>query len=139
MRDARWYDVFDASGEFITNLSAGMVLSWHFDQLRTAREATVFAPDVAEPFSRASRQSWLRRALRSALHPEETSTLAMIESVTPHSFRPGLAGDLLTEGVPLARIAVECRWQGTRIVRMYAERMPLIAARSARGFRRIAW
>ena len=49
----------------------------------------------------------------------------MVSEVTPHSFRPGLAGDLLAEGMQLAAIAVECRWQDVRNVRMYAERTAL--------------
>ena len=67
----------------------------------------------------------------------EIRAIAMLDNVTPHSFRPGLAGDLLADGNTLDAIAVECRWHGARIVRMYAERMALSAARRGNGFRRI--
>ena len=61
----------------------------------------------------------------------------MVDEVTPHSFRPGLAGDLLAEGLTLQAIAVECRWHGERIVRIYAEREPLSAVRHSDAFRLI--
>ena len=61
----------------------------------------------------------------------------MIDEVTPHSFRPGLAGDLLAEGKQFGAIAVECRWQGVKNVRMYAERMALGDARASTAFRKI--
>ena len=52
-----------------------------------------------------------------------------------HSFRPGLAGDLLCEGVQLAEIAVLLRWQGERNARMYAERPSLAVYRRGAAFR----
>ena len=61
----------------------------------------------------------------------------MISEVTPHSFRPGVAGDLLAEGKQFGEIAVECRWQGVRNVRMYAERMSLGDARMSTAFRKV--
>ena len=138
-RRSRWYSVYAPSGEFVTHLAAATIMSWHFAQLRASREQTVFAPDEEDKPSRASRQAWLRRSLRSALPTNETRAIAMIEDVTPHSFRPGLAGDLLAEGASLEEIGLECRWQGRRIVRMYAERMSLGAARVSTRFRVIRW
>ena len=97
----------------------------------------MFAPVPGRDISREDRQEWLRGALLAALPPSEVRAREMVSGVTPHSFRPGLAGDLLRDGWQLDAIAVKCRWQGTRNARMYAERMSLGAARRKTAFRRL--
>ena len=97
----------------------------------------MFAPGGTDGASRAQRQAWLREALRAALPVTEVRAHEMLENVTPHSFRPGLAADLLEDGHSLDAIAVQCRWHGPRIVRVYAERMTLSAARRGISCRRI--
>ena len=97
----------------------------------------MFAPSATELTTRADRQAWLRQALLRALPAEEVRARAMVQFVTPHSFRPGLAGDMLEDGMSLDGIATECRWHGRRIVRIYAERDSLSSARRTDGFRRI--
>ena len=94
----------------------------------------MFAPHVEEQPSRQDRQEWLRAALLAALPPQDTRARAMVADVTPHSFRPGLAGDLLREGMLPQAIAVECRWADIRNVRLYGERLPLSAARRSSAF-----
>ena len=54
-----------------------------------------------------------------------------VNKVTPHSFRPGLAGDMRRAGLRLEDIALECRWHGMRNARMYSERASLTASRSS--------
>ena len=113
------------------------MLRWHFAQLRAAGEHTVFAPYPGGDATRSNRQAWLRNALRAAIPVRERRARAMVAEVTPHSFRPGLASDLLAQNMSLAAIAVQCRWQGVRNVRMYAERSPLGDVLSSRSFRGI--
>jgi len=134
---SKWYAVRDSQGNVVVHLSAAMIMRWHFDQLQQAGEQTVFAPIADGQCSRQERQTWIRGALLSALPLDEQSARAMVNDVTPHSFRPGLAGDLLAEGKQLGAIAIECRWKGPRIVRIYAERMALSDARRGVRFRRV--
>ena len=98
----------------------------------------MFAPEVDALPSRVGRQAWLRAALLAALPDRDTRARDMVSDVTPHSFRPGLAGDLLREGMLPQAIAVECRWADIRNVRLYGERLPLCAARRSPAFRRNA-
>ena len=132
---SRWYAVRDRRGEVLVHLSAATVLRWHFDQIRSAHERVVFAPTHTGACSRLERQQWLRGVLLAALPTQEAGARAMVEGVTPHSFRPGMAADYLREGWLLDAIAVRCRWQGTRNARMYAERMALGDACRGTSFR----
>ena len=131
----RWYAIRDQQGEVLTHLSAATILRWHFDQIRSAQEQQVFAPTPGGDVSRADRQRWLRGVLLAALPLQDESARAMVQEVTPHSFRPGMAADYLREGWQLDAIAIRCRWQGTRNARMYAERMLLADARRDTSFR----
>ena len=98
----------------------------------------MFAPYSNGESTRSNRQAWLRNALLAAIPAKEARARAMVAEVTPHSFRPGLAGDLLEQNMSLAAIAVQCRWQGVRNVRMYAERLSLGKALSSFTFSRIS-
>ena len=64
----------------------------------------------------------------------ETDTMTLVDGVTPHAFRAGLAGDLAAEGAPWQSIAVQCRWNSMRAMRMYAGRPSLQAQRRSRLF-----
>ena len=132
---SRMYTLRDARGNDVDSVSAATVLAWHFYFLERDDEQTVFAPEVDALPSRANRQAWLRAALLAALPTRDARARAMVADVTPHSFRPGLAGDLLREGMLPQAIAVECRWSDIRNVRLYGERLPLCAARRSLAFR----
>ena len=132
---ARMYTLRDAHGDEVDFVSAATILTWHFHFLQRDHEQTVFAPRSGVQPSRHSRQEWLRAALLAALPVGDARARAMVEDVTPHSFRPGLAGDLLREGMLPQAIAVECRWADIRNVRLYGERLPLSAARRSSAFR----
>ena len=133
----RWYEVRNTTGETIVHLSAANILRWHFQQLRQAHEDTVFAPTLGVEVTRLERQRWLRGVLLAALPLREVTARAMVDEVTPHSFRPGMAADYLRAGWHLDAIAIRCRWQGSRNACMYAERMPLADARRGEDFRRL--
>ena len=95
----------------------------------------MFAPDVSGAVTRDGRTTWLRWALRQLIPSRETKDVQLIGAVTGHSFRPGLAGDLLREGESVQQIALVCRWQGVRNARMYAERPALSAFMRTNVFR----
>ena len=124
---ARWYSLRDAKGRVVDKVSAAAVLTWHFHALRRDGETAVFAPTVGVPNSHADRLEWLRASLLAALPSSEIAARKQVSDVTPHSFRPGLAGDLLRADKRFDEIATECRWHGTRNARMYSERAQLSA------------
>ena len=132
---AMWYEVYAANGDVIDTYAAATLLHWHFARLRRDGESRVFAPVRGETCSREQRQAWLREVLLAALPSNERYARASVDAVTPHSFRPGLAGDLHREGVALARIGSICRWNTQRVVRLYAERPSLSVLRITKVFR----
>ena len=132
-----WYKIRSPDGELLATYPAATLLRWHFDQLRQAGETRVFAPVLGATISRDARQQWLRNALLDALPIAETEARALVDQVTPHSFRSGLSGDLYREGVALQRVGSICRWNTMRVVRLYAERPCLSMSRLTTGFRLI--
>ena len=135
---ARWYRAYNTSGEVIDTFAAATVMHWHFERLRADGEETVFAPVEGELCSREERCRWLRESLLAAMLPSESKAREAVTNVTPHSWRPGIAGDLLRDGTSLSDIIVDLRWQSTRSARTYSERLPLSAMRTSTAFRIIA-
>ena len=132
-----WYKVWAPNGDLIATYPAATLLHWHFDQLREAGEWRVFAPVLGAAPSREARQQWLRSALLDALPISEVEARALIDDVSPHSFRAGLSGDLYREGVSQQRIMSICRWNSIKVVRIYAERPCMSMSMLTTGFRLI--
>ena len=130
-----WYDLRSSNGTVVDTISAATVIAWHFRLLDRDGEQTAFAPDPDTVTTGRQRVAWLKRVMLSALPLDAHRAREMVDDVTPHSFRPGLAGDLLREGVSLQLIALICRWSDIRNVRTYGDRMPLSVARSSTAFR----
>ena len=79
-------------------------------------------------------------AYGTLFHPmRECQARALVAEVTPHSFRAGLAGDLLREGASFQTIGSVCRWNSMYDIRMYAERPCLSMSRSTEVFRLIPY
>ena len=116
-------------------LTAATLLKWHFRQLRSVGELDLFRPVEGKSPTREGRQLWLRETLLTALPLHESAARALVECVTPQSFRAGLAGDLHRIGVSFERIGAVCRWSSSAAIRIYATRPPLFSARKSRAFR----
>ena len=107
-------------------LSAAQLMQWHFADLRARDEDVVFCPDGPGIVpSRSDCQSWMRRVLLVALPLDQVAARHEISHVTSHSNRPGLAGDLLEEGMPMQAIQRICRWKSESTAVMYARRPSL--------------
>ena len=130
-----WYELRDADGTVVDTIAAATLFTWHFDELRENNESLVFAPTPGAVTSREERTAWLRQALLAALPEDEIAARRLVEEVTPHSFRPGLAGDMRRGGSRLDDISMECRWNGLRNARMYSSRLHLSASRLSSKFR----
>ena len=137
--DCMWYHVRDDRGKVVCTLTAAKLMQWHFDILRDHGERHIFRPKKDAVATREQRQQWLRRILWCALPMRERQARALVTDVTPHSFRAGLAGDLLREGASLQTIGSVCRWNSTIDIRMYAERPSLSMSRTTEGFRLIPY
>ena len=87
--------------------------------------------------SREERQRWLRMVLLAALPRSDKVARALVEKVTPHSWRPGLAGDMLAEGTTDAERMRRCRWLSKRVADMYAERPSLGRQRQSSSVQRL--
>ena len=135
--EAMWYNVYAPNGDLLDTYPAATLLHWHFRRLRRDGERHVFAPVPGETCSRDERQTWIREALLAALPVPEREARVAVDDVTPHSFRPGVAGDLHRDGVAIQRIGAVCRWNTQRVVLIYAERPCLSSFRLTNGFRLI--
>ena len=60
----------------------------------------MFNPVSGQRPTRQRRKQWLIKSLLAALPPEEVEARKMVQDVTAHAFRAGLAGNLLAEEVP---------------------------------------
>ena len=120
----------DGTGTVVDTVAAATVLSWHFKMLGEEGETLVFAPTPGVGVRvYEDRAAWLRESLLAALPEEEVVARKLVDDVTPHSFRPGLAGDMRRGKARLEDIAMECRWNGLRNARIYSSRLALSAAR----------
>ena len=108
-----------------------------FDILREENETKVFCPVPGTVCTRAERAIWLKKSLLAALPLDEDAARQLAANVSPHSFRPGLAGDMRRAGKRLDVISVECRWHGLKNARMYSARPPLSTALKSASFRLI--
>lgn len=133
--ESMWYHVSNTDGVRLSVFSAATLIRWHFDMLREHGQRQVFRPVVGQLCSREQRKAWLRAVLLQALPPQEHAARALVEDVTPHSFRAGLAGDLFREGITLQTIGSVCRWNSAIAIRLYAERPCLSMSRSSDKFR----
>ena len=132
-----WYELRDTNGNVRDTIAAATLMSWHFDILRARGETKVFDPVPGTLVTRSDRTIWLRESLLAALPLHETAARQLVTDVTPHSFWPGLAGDMRRAGARMDMIAIECRWHGLKNARMYSARPSLSSARKSAQFRLI--
>ena len=137
--ECMWYQVKDENGKVLRTLTAAEVLQWHIEQLRDEGERHIFRPTKGVMPTRDKRQRWLRRTLWNALPMRERRARTLVAEVTPHSFRAGLAGDLLREGASFQTIGSVCRWKSMYDMRMYSERPCLSMSRETENFRPIPY
>ena len=131
----RWpclrYAVLSPGGVHVVSLVTAQVMQWHFEQLERAGESLIFAPERDSVASRVLRKQWLQDTLLAALPLQEGAVRRLVERVSPHAFRAGIAGDLLRAGVAPQSIAIWCRWYSMRAMRMYADRQELCFGRTS--------
>ena len=114
------YNFYKEDGTEYGAFTAADVLGWHL-RARSAREASyLFAPEGSRPPNRSEFETWLRLSFKSLLIGDREEIDALIQAMTPHSFRAGLASDMEREGVPRPVIMKFGRWNSAKAMAQYA-------------------
>lgn len=119
------YTLRSAAGRVVSQVAAMSVMAWHIRGIRRDVGDLLFEPYPGLKARSAERHRWLQAALLAALPLGDVVARGMVSSVTPHSFRSGLASDMRRSGAPPLEIARECRWTSLRAMHLYAERLSL--------------
>lgn len=123
------YAIYASNGAIEDTFNAAQVLRWQMQEEKSAKARDVFAP---ENTTAGSFQKWLRNSFKALLAEDEEEVAALVEAMTPHSFRAGMAGDLERENVSRNRIKKIGRWTSDRAMEQYirgglAQRLQRIA------------
>ena len=123
------YEIYAGDGSVRRTFTAAQVLQWHMQGERSRKATDLFAPDDE---SSSEFQKWLRASFKALLAEDTKEVLALVNAITPHSFRAGMAGDLDRENVSRARIKRIGRWESDRAMEQYirgglAQRLQRIA------------
>ena len=80
----------------------------------------MFSPTGVKCPTQAEFQAWLRLSFKTLLQGPRAEVQALVNAITPHSFRAGLASDLEREGVPRRVIMKRGRWNSAKAMEQYA-------------------
>lgn len=127
--EAMKYNIYAVNGSVKHTFTAAKVLHWHMQEEKSRKARDVFAP---ENTTAGYFQKWLRSSFKALLAEDDEEVAALVEAMTPHSFRAGMAGDLERENVSRNRIKKVGRWTSDRAMEQYirsglAQRLQRIA------------
>ena len=117
--DSMWYSGYTQTGEETGRFTAAHVFRW-YTRARGSSAGNIFAAMGKAKLSRRSFQAWLRGAFGSLLVGNAREIQALVEAITPHSFRAGMASDLERERIPRLHIKRVGRWSSDRAMEQYA-------------------
>ena len=112
----RAYNVDGASTHYFT---AEAVLRWHVAMTGSTQVNKLFTPVFGEEPSSRDFKKWLRASFGALLVGTKTEVARLIQAITPHSFRAGMAGDLEREDIPRSTIKKLGRWHSERAMEQY--------------------
>ena len=113
------YEAYGKKGETLHTFTAAKVLKWHMTKVGSRRGKELFAPVFGEMPSSEDFKAWLRDSFRTLLVGNKQEIEALVKSITPHSFRAGMAGDLEREDVPRETIKKIGRWSSKDAMEQY--------------------
>lgn len=117
---AMQYHGYSRRGTMRCTFSAARILKWHI-KLRGSTKGNLFAPlGASQKPSRIVFKTWLQESFRRLLIGKKSEMEALVRSITPHSFRAGMAGDLERERVPRLHIKKIGRWESDSTMEQYA-------------------
>ena len=105
-----------ATGETFT---ASQVFDWRVRATGSTRGKRLFSAAGAGEPVRSDFQHFIRRSFRSLLVGDRDEIKALVAAMTPHSFRAGMASDLMRCGVPVKTIMKLGRWESERAMLQY--------------------
>ena len=117
--DSLKYNWYDETGKTQGEFTAATILHWHQKLSQETGDSRMFSPVGARTPTQAEFQAWLRTSLRAMLKGDAAEIEALVNAVTPHSFRAGLAGDLIREGIPRRVIMKHGRWTSAKAMEQY--------------------
>ena len=110
------YHVYANNGSARREFTAAKVIQWQMELEGSRKAVDLFAPENS---SSAEFRRWLRASFKALLAEDAEEVKAMVDAITPHSFRAGMAGDLERENVPRPRIKKAGRWDSDRAMEQY--------------------
>ena len=113
------YAAYGRKGEVLHSFTAAKVLKWHLANVKSRRGKDLFAPSFGEMPSSEEFKAWLRESFRMLLVGDKREIDALVKSITPHSFRAGMAGDLERDDVPRLTIKKLGRWASNEAMEQY--------------------
>ena len=117
--EAMRYPVFDQAGVKVGSFTAAEVITWRMEAAGSARSRHLFATKGEVMPSRDEFQRFIRMSFRRLLVGDRDEINALVDAMTPHSFRAGLASDLHRSGVPVKQIMKLGRWESERAMSQY--------------------
>lgn len=115
------YNFYSGTGEITGQFTAADALQWFVETKKDDEE--LFAPAGRDHVTtRDEFQRWIRQSFRKMLtgHVDKPALESIVGSMTPHSWRAGLASDMEREGVKRRVIMKYGRWFDERAMEQYA-------------------
>ena len=117
--EAMQYSSYTPQGAKRNRFTAASVFQWHVRRSGST-SGHLFAPMGRRKVTRRAFQAWLRESFRRLLVGPQDEVDALVNAITPHSFRAGMASDLEREGVPRLNIKKIGRWTSDKAMEQYA-------------------
>ena len=113
------YEAYGSKGETLHTFTAAKVLQWHTANVGSKRGRDLFAPSFGKEPSSSDFKKWLRESFRMLLVGDKQEIEALVQAITPHSFRAGMAGDLERDDIPRPTIKKVGRWKSNEAMEQY--------------------
>ena len=113
------YRAYNVDGTSTHYFTAEAVLRWHVAMTGSTQVNKLFTPVFGEEPSSRDFKKWLRASFGALLVGTKTEVARLIQAITPHSFRAGMAGDLEREDIPRSTIKKLGRWHSERAMEQY--------------------
>ena len=113
------YPAFNEQGKRIGSFTAADVLRWQIDIEGSNKRRHIWAPMGDKKPTRIELQTFIRESFRQLLKTNDKELEALVGSMTPHSFRAGMAGDLDRAGYPISVNMRIGRWESERAAKLY--------------------
>ena len=116
---AMYYPVYTARGTVVGSFTAATILGWQVKLVGSSRARRLFSPGTDEAPRRSECQCFVRWSFQTLLDIDKDEAASWIETMSPHGWRAGIAGDLHRAGVHPKLIMRIGRWRSRRAMEQY--------------------